>query len=99
MCSTECCTVLCVLGLQVSRFGVETSSPCPANQFLHPHGICCEFCPIGTFMFKPCQVPGSNPLCAPCEMGTSYMDKDNNMTMCRQCSVCDPGKQFHFIYF
>uniref|UniRef100_A0A8C4WVK7 TNFR-Cys domain-containing protein n=1 Tax=Eptatretus burgeri TaxID=7764 RepID=A0A8C4WVK7_EPTBU len=80
--------ILIIMG---SCFRVESLSPCSENQFLQHDGICCEFCPIGTFMLKRCQVRGSNPLCAPCEMGKSYMDNQNhNMTKCRQCSVCDP---------
>uniref|UniRef100_UPI00358E98B8 uncharacterized protein isoform X2 n=1 Tax=Myxine glutinosa TaxID=7769 RepID=UPI00358E98B8 len=74
-------------------FGTESSSPCPPNQFRHDDRICCEFCGIGTYMYKPCEVPGSNPLCMPCDEGTSYMDKQNNDTMCKKCSLCDPESE------
>uniref|UniRef100_UPI00358E0A85 erythroid membrane-associated protein-like isoform X2 n=1 Tax=Myxine glutinosa TaxID=7769 RepID=UPI00358E0A85 len=47
----------------------------------------------GTYMYKPCEVPGSSPLCMPCDEGTSYMDKQNNDTMCKKCSLCDPESE------
>uniref|UniRef100_UPI00358E6181 tumor necrosis factor receptor superfamily member 26-like n=1 Tax=Myxine glutinosa TaxID=7769 RepID=UPI00358E6181 len=82
--------ILCITGL---CFRAEPSSPCPANQFLRHEGICCGLCPIGWHMYMPCKVPGSKSLCFACKRGT-YMDKDNNMTKCRQCSVCDSDSQY-----
>uniref|UniRef100_UPI00358FF3E0 uncharacterized protein isoform X2 n=1 Tax=Myxine glutinosa TaxID=7769 RepID=UPI00358FF3E0 len=77
------------LGNKGSCFRIERSSRCPPNQYFHDDRICCELCPIGTYMLEPCQVPGSRSFCLPCKNGT-YMDEQNHMTMCKQCSVCDP---------
>uniref|UniRef100_A0A8C4QSA9 TNFR-Cys domain-containing protein n=1 Tax=Eptatretus burgeri TaxID=7764 RepID=A0A8C4QSA9_EPTBU len=73
-----------------SSFRIESSSSCPPNQFPRNDGICCELCPIGTYLLESCQDPGSRSLCPPCKEGTTYMDEQNNMTMCKRCSVCDP---------
>uniref|UniRef100_A0A8C4R0U7 TNFR-Cys domain-containing protein n=1 Tax=Eptatretus burgeri TaxID=7764 RepID=A0A8C4R0U7_EPTBU len=82
--------IIFITGLWI---GIESSSPCPPNQFRHDDRICCEFCGIGTYMYKPYEASGSAPLCMPCEDGTSYMDEQNNESMCKQCSLCDPESE------
>uniref|UniRef100_UPI00358DDFD5 tumor necrosis factor receptor superfamily member 6-like isoform X3 n=1 Tax=Myxine glutinosa TaxID=7769 RepID=UPI00358DDFD5 len=74
-----------------SSFGTERSPPCPANQFFNDaNGVCCLFCPRGTYMDTPCHHPGSNPLCFVCKIENTYMDEQSNMTTCKECRVCDP---------
>uniref|UniRef100_A0A8C4NKZ5 TNFR-Cys domain-containing protein n=1 Tax=Eptatretus burgeri TaxID=7764 RepID=A0A8C4NKZ5_EPTBU len=77
-----------ILFITGSCYGKESSSLCPPNQFLHPDGICCKFCGIGTYLDKACLSAGTEPLCFACEKET-YLDKPDNMTICKRCHQCD----------
>lgn len=65
---------------------VSSPSQCGEDEF-QSDTFCCQLCPAGTYVLKPCQRDHGKSECVPCEPG--YFMKHNSSELgCFQCSQC-----------
>ncbi|XP_021083079.2 tumor necrosis factor receptor superfamily member 26 [Mesocricetus auratus] len=75
-----------LLILWVIVYSVSSTSQCGTDEFQFDT-LCCQLCPSGTHLFKPCQENHGMSKCIPCESGF-FMNHNNSESSCFRCSLC-----------
>lgn len=65
---------------------VSSPSQCGENEF-QSDTFCCQICPAGTYVLKPCQRDHGQSECVPCEPGY-FMKHSGSELSCFRCSQC-----------
>ncbi|NWI78943.1 TNR25 factor, partial [Dryoscopus gambensis] len=73
--------------LRLRRHVTRFSCPAGMNWIGTAHR-CCEPCPAGTFVNKPCTSPEKKNDCRPCPAGT-FRTQPNTLSKCQACYECD----------
>lgn len=68
-------------------------APCDRNEY-QPEGssLCCQLCPAGHYVFRPCSENHTSSQCQICEPG-AFRAFPNGESSCQRCSQCRQGDQ------
>ncbi|XP_049992690.1 tumor necrosis factor receptor superfamily member 26-like isoform X2 [Alexandromys fortis] len=72
--------------LWATVYSVSSPSQCGEDEF-QSDTFCCQLCPAGTYVLKPCQGDHGKSECVPCEAGY-FMKYNNHELNCFPCSQC-----------
>ncbi|XP_066058969.1 tumor necrosis factor receptor superfamily member 25 isoform X2 [Chamaea fasciata] len=78
-----------LLRLRRHPAGMSGRGSCPAGtNWIETVQHCCLPCPAGTFLRKPCAIPGNSNDCVSCPAGT-FRTQPNTLRECQACYECD----------